>query len=51
MKITTANYAGYAEFHVYERVAIMRDGRRIGFIGTISPDVIAAMTAQGVKIR
>lgn len=44
-------YANYAEFHVYERIAVLRDGRRLHYVGIISPVVIAAMTAQGVKIR
>ncbi len=44
-------FSNYAEFHVYERVAIMRDGRTVHFIGTVDATVIAAMTSAGVKIR
>ncbi len=51
MKTAKANYTGYSEFHVYERVAIMRDGRTVHFIGTVDATVIAAMTSAGVKIR
>lgn len=45
------NYSNYREFHVYERLVIMRDGRRVNYIGTVDATVIAAMTIAGVKIR
>lgn len=46
-----ANYRNYREFHVYEKTVVLCDGRKIAYIGTISSAVIAAMTAQGVRIR
>lgn len=45
------NFANYAEFHVYEKIAVLRDGRRLSYVGTISPAVIDAMRGAGVKIR
>lgn len=48
---TMNNFANYAEFHVYEKVAVLRDGRRLSYVGTISPAVINAMRGAGVKIR
>jgi len=47
----TANYANYREFHVYERIIVTRDGRRLAYVGPINPATVAAMKAAGVLIR
>ena len=44
-------YANYSEFHVYERLIVTRDGRRLHYVGVISPAVINAMRVAGVKVR
>jgi hypothetical protein len=46
-----ATYATYAEFHVYERLLVLRDGRRVAYVGPLSAAVVADMQAAGVKIR
>jgi hypothetical protein len=47
----TATYATYREFHVYERIVITRDGRRVAYAGQVSAAIVAAMRAAGVLIR
>ncbi len=46
-----ATYANYREFHVYERVLVMRDGRRVAYVGPVAATIVAAMKAAGVIIR
>jgi hypothetical protein len=46
----TAAYS-YREFHVYERVIVLRDGRRVAYVGPVSSAIVAAMQAAGVLIR
>lgn len=44
-------YANYKEFHVFERMIVMADGRKLHYIGNVSPAIIAAMQSAGVKVR
>lgn len=46
-----ATYSNAAEFHVYERVLVLRDGRRLPYVGPVSSAIVAAMQAAGVQIR
>jgi hypothetical protein len=44
-------YQNYAEFRVFERILIGRNGLQTYFAGVVSPALIASMQSQGVKIR
>jgi hypothetical protein len=46
-----ATYANYRELHVYERIVITRDGRRLAYVGPITPAIVADMSAKGVLIK
>jgi hypothetical protein len=41
----------YCEFHAFERVAVLRDGRKLAYIGQVSREYFAGLTAGGCKVR